>query len=150
MLPIITLGMRGAGAVGVVTLSGETITHNTLDPTVAQAAVVVSTDGKMYKDVSGGNIQIDSATDWIIPNQRANTTYQVRVTSVVWNDAGDGASFTTNFAADDVWAAITADAEWQITQSVVGQKDVTFSLELRSGSGATLASTSYTLHAGMT
>jgi len=146
MLPLLTV-VLGKSRNGVVALSGESVVDIKVDPTNATSGIRVNTDGTVDKQVAASYSQIDSATDWVIPNHLANTSYEVRITSVVWNQSGDGETFSPEWAVAGTWKAVTADAEWGIVQAVVGIKDVTFTLEIRQGSGATIDTASYTLNA---
>jgi len=128
---------------GVVTLSGEDVYDSQLDKT-AVAGIRVNADGTIdrYTEFTGF-VQIDSGTDWIIPNGAADSTYDVRVTNVV------GDPFTTDPVADDVWINLGSARTWTIQDpnSAAGFKLVTFDLEIRKDGGAPLASTEYSLKA---
>lgn len=123
-----------------VTLSGEGIVHTNLGG-VATAGLRVNTDGTLDKRVGTSYFQIDSATDWIIPNNAAETDYEFRVTSVT----GDG--FSSSPGSDGTWFDLTGGAlEWaQVTN---GQDETTnFVLEVRKNGGATLDTGNYSLSA---
>ncbi len=147
---LINLIAAAVGSGGAnVTLSGEFITRIVTSPTNALSSVIVNTDGTVDK-FSGSQSQIDSATDWIIPNSSASTEYEVRITNVVWQSSGDGESFSSAFEVEDTWKALTGNATWQITQSndTGATKEVDFDLEIRLGSsGSAVATGAYTLRA---
>jgi hypothetical protein len=132
----------GNSNTGTVTLSGETVSEFGVGGNQT-AGIDVRTDGTIFDRRTGGYSQIDSSTDWIIPNGAASSLYEVRVTNVVF---GNGSWFT-NAAADDAWVFLTEDREWSVrdTDSGASSQNVTFDLEIRYNGGATLASTSYSL-----
>ena len=106
----------------VVTLSGETITgtDNGGGPTwSASAALIVRADGTIDKVETGvGTTQIDSATDWIIPNGEASSDYEV----MIHEDSG---TLNRSFQdAIDTWLSLGGDRDWgvQYSSSVAGLK----------------------------
>lgn len=146
-LPIALIQAAVGGGIRV-TLSGEAIARVQTSPSNALCSLIINTDGTVDK-FSGSQSQIDAATDWIIPNSQATILYEVRVTNVNFTQAGDGASFSVAFEVDDTWKALDADATWQITQNsdTPAAKSVDFDLQIRLGSGPTLASAAYSLTA---
>ena len=118
----------------VVTLSGETVS-NVL---TGVASLFLNADGTMDKTDFGGRVQIDAATDWIIPNSSASADFDMRYTNLV------GDALSTEPAAEDTW--INCGAEREMTIS--GSKTSTFDIEIRDPSGSTVASTSYSLLSG--
>lgn len=80
--------------------------------------------------------------DWIDPKANAPSDYEVQATL----NAGTLTSGTTGS-----WLALTSNRSWTLTQVTVGvaiQVDLT--IEIRKGSGATLASATVTLDAERT
>ncbi len=133
------------GSGGVVTLSGRIVTVEE-EIIAAIAGVRVNSDGTVDKRESAVFTQIDSATDWIIPNSAAPDDYEVRITNVVFN-AGTG--FFVSAAAEDVWIVLTSDREWSVRDtdsSAGGNKDTDFTIEIRKGSsGGAIETGAYTL-----
>lgn len=130
-------------AAGVVTLSGETVS------TVSEekAGIRVNTDGTIDKIEGGTTTQIDTGTDWIIPNGAAHSLHEVRVTNVV-DTGGDPGPWTDQAAADDIWIAITSNRFWSVQAVGPGGADshgADFDLEIRFNGGAALASFAYSL-----
>ena len=134
-------------AAGVVTLSGEVISSSAgSGPVVSK--LLINPDGTLDKDENGTVAQIDSATDWIIPNSAASSGYQVRFTNLVGDSPGAGTTLT-----EDVWVPIDqvhAIVLRRTGASGNGQSIATFDLEIRIGSGATLDSASYTMVSELT
>ena len=77
--------------------------------------------------------------DWIDPKASAPSDYEVRATL----NSGTLTSGTTGS-----WLALTSNRSWTLTQATVGAADpVDLTIEIRKGSGATLASATVTLDA---
>ena len=125
---------------GIVTLSGEAISDTQEDPTNAIAGLRVNTDGTIDQVTQAGAAQIDSATDWIIPNVRANSLYEVSVTGVT----GDPFDLSPPGSNGD-WFDLSANRTWQLTQATTGSKNCSFTLNIRYNGGATIDTGSYSL-----
>lgn len=121
-----------------ITLSGETISG--IGAGFSQALVRVRSNGTVEKFTTqdAAWIQIDSATDWIIPNNAAPSTYEVKITE----DTG-----TLNYSGDsvDTWLPVTSNRTWGVQSST--SHSCTATISIRRGSGATLDSASYSLSA---
>lgn len=78
--------LRG-GAKYVLTLTDATITHAVIDPADATAGVRFQTDGTLDRVQGATPTQINSTTDWVIPNNAAGT-FHVKATEVSWGGAG--------------------------------------------------------------
>jgi hypothetical protein len=77
--------------------------------------------------------------DWIDPKANAPSDYEVQATL----NAGTLTSGTTGS-----WLALTSNRSWTLTRATVGAADqVDLTIEIRKGSGATLASATVTLDA---
>ena len=77
--------------------------------------------------------------DWIDPKASAPSDYEVRATL----NSGTLTSRTTGS-----WLALTSNRSWTLTQATVGAAtQVDLTIEIRKGSGATLASATITLEA---
>lgn len=141
MLPLVA-NFISKGNPGKVAISGESISGSDANP----VGIRINTDGTIDSRANGSYTQIDSTTDWIIPNGAANSDYEVRITNVVWTQ---GSAFTTEAATEDTWIDMSAAREWSVTDtnpSSPGIQDVTFDLEIRYGSsGSAMDSGSYTL-----
>lgn len=139
----------------VVTLSGQTISTTGTGQSSAYAGIRFNTDGTVdeFKSHGAGSwVQIDSATDWIIPNAAAsNATYHVRVQSTPPTD-----DFTTKPGANGTWFALTggsgANREWGVEdfdgaiETAVNTGNVTFEISDDGGS-TVIASNTYLLNA---
>lgn len=152
------MGMLAGGFLslgGTVTLSGQTIVTTGTGQSSAYAAIRFNTDGTVDEYESHGAgawTQIDSATDWIIPNSAAsNKTYHVRVSGTPFPD-----DFTTKPGANGTWFALTggsgADREWGVEdfdaaiENLVQTGSVTFQISDDGGS-TVIASNTYSLSA---
>lgn len=142
------LPMLLAGANAVLNLSGATISdsvdHTLLPSTNSIAKLTVKADGTVWKDTSsGGSAQLAASTDWIIPNYIAPGNYEVE--AVVTSGSLTGGTTST-------WQALTSDRTWYVQQNagVVGTKSATITVNIRAGSGSTIATASYTLQATVT
>ncbi|KKL04597.1 hypothetical protein LCGC14_2614480, partial [marine sediment metagenome] len=80
---------------------------------------------------------IDTATDWIIPNDFANGDFDGRYTNL------SGDALDVEAAAADTWIALSLDRQWGYNTS--SSKTCTLDFEIRDPSGVTVASTQYTL-----
>lgn len=109
-------------------LDGESIT-NVL---TGVATVWINADGTVDKTDFGGRTQIDSATDWVIPNSVASSDYDVRYTSLT----GDPLDVAP--AAENVWVDLSVDREFG---NNLGNS--TFTIEIREPGGETVASGVY-------
>ena len=132
--------MTAAGLNDIVTVSGEGITD--IQAGNARAALVFNTDGTVDKIEASTTTQIDSATDWIIPNSTAPSDYEIRFTSLV-GAALDGVTNLT----EDVFAILSTQRTMDQNRTTVGTDTSTFTVEIRKGSGSVLSSASYTLTA---
>jgi hypothetical protein len=128
-----------------LSLSGESITGTVSGASVI-AGIRVNTDGTIDSLKGTTYAPIDAATDWIMPNSAATSTYEVRITAVTFNA---GSAFASEAAAEDAWIDLSANREWTVQDTnagPAGNQDVDFTLEIRLGSsGNALKSGSYTL-----
>ena len=136
-----------AGKGPLVTLSGETIIDgSTIRATTA--GIRVGSNGIIEKLVNVTLTQIDSATDWIIPNNAASIDYDVRITNVVFTT---GTVFSAAAAVEDTWIDLGTDRSWNVadtdSSTPAGDTFITFDLQIRDPSGVTVASTEYILKA---
>jgi hypothetical protein len=130
---------------GVVTLSGESGINDsdTSSPFDARAGIRIRQDGTIDKyklnAPGAGYTQLDSATDWIIPNTAASTDYQVKLDVTSGTPAG-GLSDSTG-----TWLAMTSDREW-IAQATGNPQNITinWTLRIRKGTGAEIDNGVYT------
>ena len=104
------------------------------------ATYTLESDGDVVTATTpGGSID---AGDWIDPKANAPSDYEVRATL----NSGTLTSGTTGS-----WLALTSNRSWTLTQVTVGvATQVDLTIEIRKGSGATLASATVTLDAERT
>jgi len=119
---------------GRVTVSGETTSA------VAQSGVRFNTDGTVDINEQGIYSQIDSATDWIIPNGvDGKGDYEVRAVQNS-GDALDGGSDALN-----TWLALSTAREW-FGLGGSPEFDANLTIDIRLA-GLTLGSGTYILQA---
>jgi len=145
MIPLLLIGAAAHGG-PIVTLSG----HNFLvtdgaSPFDSKSGFRINTDGTLDElDVLNGAAavytQVDAATDWIIPNDAAAADYEMRVTNVVHTGH---AGWTGAASADDVWIDLSSNREWFIVSTSAQVITTDFDIQVRRGSGVTLASNTY-------
>jgi hypothetical protein len=126
-----------AGQGVIYTLSGETVSPTgSPDQT---AGIRFNSDGTVDKNENGTYSQIDSVTDWAIPNNGATGSERVRYTSHV------GDAYTSEAAAENVYVAISGNPQWFLTDSTMAGPSNTATFQIDDGAGNVLASASYTL-----
>ena len=121
-----------------VTLSGATVTHDSIG--LCTAGIWFNADGTTDRNVGGVPQQINSSTDWIIPNSDADSTYEVRVT----NKTGD--AWDSSPIADGSWINLGTNRLWYI-QVNGGTKTASCTFEIRKDGGAVIDSATYTFNA---
>ena len=106
------------------------------------ATYTLESDGDVVTvTTSGGSVD---AGDWIDPKASAPSDYEVKAT--LNSGTPNGGSSATGS-----WLALTSNRSWGVTQVVVGvATQVDLTIEIRKGSGATLASANVTLDAERT
>jgi len=107
--------------------------------------VRINTDGTVDKYLEPTYTQIDSSTDWIIPNGAASALYEVRITNIV-DIGGDTLTWETGSAARDTWLAISSNLQWKVLAAGPGGADshgAQFDMEVRFNGGAVLATGAY-------
>jgi hypothetical protein len=124
--------LLGFGAGIVVQLNPVAATDAAAAPSAATAGIRFNTDGTVDKRESASYTQVNSATDWIIPNGAASSDYEVRYTG----HSGD--AFTTEAAAEDTWIALSSNRLWQLSKNTAGFYSCTCTFEIRKGTGATI------------
>lgn len=130
--------MMSTGFQGVVNLDGHTVDSD-LQGATAQVGLRFNADGTVENTIADAStwVQIDSATDWIIPNVGAQrAAYEIRYT----NRVGD--TFTSEGTVEDAWGFLSGGQTYRIARVPVGTSTVTCDFEIRLG-GTTLASTEY-------
>lgn len=102
-------------------------------------------DGLVYEKCSPGSfVQIDTSADWIRPVDDA-ADFQMRFTNLT----GTGFSST---ATENIWRSMATDFVLTCADNNAGGggNSATFTIEVRFGTGPTLASASYTISANRT
>lgn len=120
-------------ALGVVTLSGHTISGDT------DALLRLKSDGTVeeFETNPGSFVQIDAATDWIIPNSFASGVYAVRFTK---NSGDDPTTGTLN-----TWQTLDNDRTIGFSSAVTALS-CELTVEISADGGTTvITSGTYTL-----
>lgn len=134
-----------ASAGAVVTITNDTNSAFNFGAN-AIAQHIWQTDGTLdEKDNTSPNVQINSSTDWIIPNSAADSSYRNRHTSAT----GDTGTPWVPAASINVWASMTSARGYQVTDTTVafGGQSVTYVVEMDKGTGTALDSGTMTLTA---
>jgi len=135
---------QAVAAAGAVTVSGETVTDNVAVNRLARAAIVVRSDGTIDKIENATVTQIDSGTDWIIPNGDASSLYEVKYDL----DIGDTLDASTDLA-DGIWGALGADKFFEQRATFYPDQDraSTITISIRFNGGSVLDSATFILEA---
>lgn len=118
------------GTAYTVNLDGQTITFSSTSN--RWAGVRVNADGTVDRRGGGTGVynQIDSGTDWIIPNAEANN-YAFEVKADVNSTSGNG--LDAGSAATGSWLALTSDREWFCNRTTVGTDSANLTISIRLG-----------------
>ena len=131
----ILLAAFGAMGGDKISLSGVTVVS--VGAGSQTATYTLESDGDVVRETTPlGSSDIG---DWIDPKANAPSDYEVQATL----NSGTLTSGTTGS-----WLALTSNRSWTLTRATVGAADqVDLTIEIRKGSGATLASATVTLDA---
>lgn len=137
---IIFLAAYAAASSGVVPqLSGEVV--NSTAAATNDCDVAFRADGTVDTVTTQfGTVQIDNATDWIIPNGAANSTYDIRYINLT------GDAFFTSSASENTWIDLGSDRQWGLRLTGTGSDSTTVTFEIRDDHGTTVASAEYTFN----
>jgi hypothetical protein len=121
-----------------VTLSGGVVYYVGIAYPISR--LQVRADGTLYEQRNNGTPrQLNAALDWIKPNFYADSTFDVRITNVVWISGSP--AFNGQAAAPDTWIDLSADREWSVHD---GQ--VKFDIQIRKDGGPVLASQKFSIN----
>ncbi len=138
----------GAPFVSNVTLSGETIFS--VGPGYTRALLWIMADGTMWRDTYLGSIQIDAATDWVLPNEHADSSYEVRFINLTTSGTliVAGYDLFVPFADENVWIDLSENRAMIVwTANEDNPIQAGFDLEIRKDGGAVLATAHYQINA---
>lgn len=126
-----------------VTVSGETIDPVNVNAE-ARGVLIVQTDGTMDKILNTTQSQIDSGTDWIIPNAFASSAYEVRYVNLT----GDPLDAATSLNEDE-WGSLDNNMFFEQKAGVGTNDDLlsTITIQIRFNGGAVLDSATYNIGA---
>jgi hypothetical protein len=121
-----------------ISLSGVSV--SSVGAGTQTATYTLESDGDVVTATTDGG-SVD-AGDWISPKANAPSDYEVQATLV-------GGTLSTGTTGS--WLALTSNRSWTLQRVTVGAADqVDLTIEIRKGSGATLASATVTLDAERT
>jgi len=128
--------LKTADASSVVTLSGQVVT-NIDSPAPVSASIQIRSTGGVFRGLDGAYAQVDTSTDWIIPNSAASGpgTYHVRATL---NSSSGTATRTGTLGS---WEALTSTRTWELTKTSTGTATWDLDIEISDDGGSTTLST---------
>lgn len=132
----------------IVTLTGGTFTTDTTTGSNSLMRIKFADTGGVYTQENSDPYGAWQApTNWVVPNQYAPGAYQIRWT----NATGDFADMTTTATEDTWYTLVSGDFILTLTDTIDSAPGLsaTFDVEIREGTGATLASASFTLEANL-
>jgi hypothetical protein len=128
------------GAMGGDRISLSGVSVSSVGAGTQTATYTLESDGDVVTATTDGG-SVD-AGDWISPKAAAPSDYEVQATLV-------GGTLSTGTTGS--WLALTSNRSWTLQRVTVGAADqVDLTIEIRKGSGATLASATVTLDAERT
>lgn len=127
------------GLNGIVTVSGQSIE----DTGTGLTMLHINTDGTIDQTEATTRTQIDSATDWIIPNQAANGIYQVKWVAL----SGDVMNAGNMLGTEDTWLDIDTERTIGLETGVPILEDGAITVSIRKGTGAVLDSATFSFQA---
>jgi len=126
---------------GTVTLSGQSV----FGTDTQIVGIRFNSDGTVDQRVGGTYTQIDTGTDWIIPNGDAPDLFEVMTDN--WMDLGGaGNGFNSAAASSGTWVALTSNREWNVlADGPDGSSSarMTFDAHIRWNGGSTIDSGAY-------
>lgn len=135
MSGVLAMLMGVTGPEPVVTLAADyNPTSTALDPEDASASFQLQSDGDIISGVS-------DAGDWLVPKSAAPSDYEAKITMT----SGTLSSGTTGS-----WVALSSTRTWTLNRTTPGLSTAIGTLEIRKGSGPTLASSEITWDAEVT
>lgn len=114
----------------VITLAGAAgLDVTDVFPGTYTTGIRVNTDGTIDHNNDGSYSQINSGTDWIIPNGAASSAAEIRVTN-------NGAALNGSSDSTGVWLDMSVAREWGVSRSAAGISTFDIDVEMRFNSGA--------------
>lgn len=133
MLPPFIAAMLGAGG-GIVTLTNYLDPNIITDTSTGIGLLEIRTDGTLWKREGGTPTQLNSGTDWIIPNGSANSAFDVKWVNV----SGDVANNGNMLGDEDTWHAVSTMRSIGYEDSVTSLREGVVRISIRKGGGAVL------------
>jgi len=142
-LPSRQASVHAGGVSWAVNLDGQTISYSSTAN--RYAGVRINADGTVDRrgGTSGSYGQIDSGTDWIIPNGAASSDFDVYCTV----NSSSGAGLNGGSDAVDTWLDLSTDRMWYCFRNTVGTNSANLTISIRYNGGSTLDSGVYDLTA---
>lgn len=135
------MGMIGDSVKAILQIA-STIAVSTLRLSSTTATLQLDADGDIMKSNAQGTAVTVDIGDWIAPVSAAGGNYECRATIL---------SGTLSGGTTGTWQALSSDRFWFVTQSVIGTKVCSFTLEIREvANPSNIVSSTVTLTADMT
>ncbi len=147
MINLLAGVIGGGGSPGKVTVTevtgGSKITDTQGNPTTAITKILLNTDGTIDKLEQVTTTQLNSGTDWLIPNAEAPSLFEAHMTMV------SGDNFTVG--ALDTWILISdGNIQWRYQKGTVGVLNGVGTLSIRFNGGPVLDSANFEMLAEQT
>jgi len=146
VIPVARMMLNGGtGVPGVVTLSSETVSDTQVAPTDSFCSIRFTSGGIVEKSSTDSPTwtQVDSGTDWVIPNGVASSLFEIRCASITTPSSDP---FTTQPAAVGTWIDLGTTRTWTNTET--GSNNVLFTegtFQIRYNGGPVLSQGVYIL-----
>jgi len=119
---------------GKVTLTNYVDPNIITDVDTGIGLLEVRTDGTLWKREGGTPTQLNSSTDWVVPNGSADSNFDVK-----WVDlSGDGANSGNMSADSDTWLAVSTMKSIGFEDSVTSLREGVITLSIRRNDGAVI------------
>lgn len=110
--------------------------NDAVSPYNSVAGIRISNDGNVYsRGDKDGATSWTNRGQWIDPIDLVDNLHDCRVTNIT-NDV-----FDNEAAAEDVWVLVDGDMDWEITDTGVASRSISFDYEIRDAADTTVAAT---------
>jgi hypothetical protein len=125
-----------AGSSAVVTVSGQAVS-NTDGPGPVAAQIRFTSTGIVQRGLGGSYAQVDSATDWIIPNSASAGPGAYHIRATLNAQTGSG----TRTGTLGSWLALTSTRTWELSKPTAGIATWDLDIEISDDGGSTTLDT---------
>ena len=134
-----------SAGVATVTLTDATISHVTAAP-AAVALVTINTDGTVDKTEGVTVTQLNPTTDWIIPNEKASSQYEVKWDVI----SGTTPNTKTTWPDEATYVDISTVRTIGHTLGTTATVGCVLRISIRRNGGAVIDTADFTLNAQVT